>query len=214
MRKNVVPLLDSSSQQPALVHALIDTFWIGNEKVAHDHGLVKLGWKNFMPEELSRYQSILGFDVILQHDWPIEQCLLHMRRVFFGGKTKSLCFDLFIHWLIKQITTTLIPKPFFKVIRKSLKTGPNFWGFISYPGTMWMNWCMVGICAGCIPLLLLFKEKYSRLQLDAANKKAKRISVQVSQDEETPLVSSVNKGQYGGDDNVFKNRASSSTSEV
>ena len=79
---------------------------------------------------------------------------------------------------------------------------------------MWMNWCMVGICAGCIPLLLLFKEKYSRLQLDAANKKAKRISVQVSQDEETPLVSSVNKGQYGGDDNVFKNRASSSTSEV
>ena len=79
---------------------------------------------------------------------------------------------------------------------------------------MWMNWCMVGICAGCIPLLLLFKEKYSRLQLDAANKKAKRISVQVSQDEETPLVSSVNKGQYGGDDNVFKNRATSITSEV
>ncbi|KAM7447983.1 Solute carrier 49 member 4 [Porites harrisoni] len=81
-------------------------------------------------------------------------------------------------------------------------------------GTMWMNWCMVGICAGCIPLLLLFKEKYSRLQLDAANKKAKRISVQVSQDEETPLVSSVNEGQYGGDGNVFKNRASSITSEV
>ena len=58
-----------------------------------------------MPEELSRNQSILRFDVILQHDWPIEQCLLHM-RVFFGGKTKSLCFDLFIHWLIKQITNT------------------------------------------------------------------------------------------------------------
>ena len=47
-----------------------------------------------MPEELSRNQSILRFDVIPQHDWPIEQCLLHM-RVFFGGKTKSLCFDLF-----------------------------------------------------------------------------------------------------------------------
>ena len=56
-----------------------------------------------MPEELSRNQSILRFDVILQHDWPIEQCLLHI-RVFFGGKTKSPCFDLFIHWLIKQIT--------------------------------------------------------------------------------------------------------------
>ena len=60
-----------------------------------------LGWKNFMPEELSRN----CFDVILQHDWSIEQCLLHI-RVFFGGKTKSPCFVLLIHWLIKQITNT------------------------------------------------------------------------------------------------------------
>ena len=60
-----------------------------------------LGWKNFMPEELSRNR----FDVILQHDWSIEQCLLHI-MVFCGGKTKSPCFDLFIHWLIKQITNT------------------------------------------------------------------------------------------------------------
>ena len=30
---------------------------------------------------------------------------LHI-RVFFGGKTKRLRFDLFIHWLIKQITNT------------------------------------------------------------------------------------------------------------
>ena len=49
--------------------------------------------KNFMPKELSMSQLILRFDVILQHDWPIEQCLLHI-RVFFGGKTKSPCFDL------------------------------------------------------------------------------------------------------------------------
>ena len=34
-----------------------------------------------------------------------EQCLLRI-RVFFGGKTKSPCFDLCIHWLIKQITNT------------------------------------------------------------------------------------------------------------
>ena len=52
-----------------------------------------------MPEELSRNR----FDVILQHDWSIEQCLLHI-RVFFGGKTKNPCFVLFIHWLIKQTT--------------------------------------------------------------------------------------------------------------
>ena len=68
--------------------------------------------------KLSRNQSILRFDVILQHDWPIEQCLLHI-KVFFGGKTKSPCFHLFIHWLIKQITKHL-PKPFFQAIRKSL----------------------------------------------------------------------------------------------
>ena len=54
---------------------------------------------------ISRNQLILRFDIILQHDWLIEQRLLHI-RVFFGGKTKSPCFDLFIHWLIKQITNT------------------------------------------------------------------------------------------------------------
>ena len=54
-----------------------------------------------MPEELSRNR----FDVILQHDWSIEQCLLHV-RVFFGGKTKSPFFVLLIHWLIKQIINT------------------------------------------------------------------------------------------------------------
>ena len=59
--------------------------------------------KKLHARELSRNQSILHFDVILQHNWPIEQCLL-LIRVFFGGKTKSPCFDLFIHWLIKQIT--------------------------------------------------------------------------------------------------------------
>ena len=53
----------------------------------------------------TRNQSILRPDVIMQHDWPIEQCLLHI-RVFFGGKTKSPRFDLFIHWLIQQITNT------------------------------------------------------------------------------------------------------------
>ena len=55
--------------------------------------------------EFSRNQSILRFDVILQHDWPIERCLFHI-RVFSGGKTKRPCFDLFIHWLIKPKTNT------------------------------------------------------------------------------------------------------------
>ena len=63
------------------------------------------GEKKLHARELSRNQPILRFDVVLEHDWPIEQCLLHI-RVFFGGKTKRPCFDLFIHWLIKQITNT------------------------------------------------------------------------------------------------------------
>ena len=55
--------------------------------------------------ELSRNQSMLRLDIILQHNWLIEQWLLHI-RVFFGGKMKRPCFDLFIRWLIKQITNT------------------------------------------------------------------------------------------------------------
>ena len=72
---------------------------------------VAFGWlrerrvKKLHARELSRNQSILCYDVILQHDWPIEQCHLHI-RVFLGGKTKSPCFDLFIHWLTKQIANT------------------------------------------------------------------------------------------------------------
>ena len=61
--------------------------------------------KKLYSRELSTNQPILRFDVILQHDWLIEQCLLHI-RVFFGGKTKKPCFDFFIQWLINQITNT------------------------------------------------------------------------------------------------------------
>ena len=49
--------------------------------------------KKLHTQELSRNQSIVHFDVMLQHDWPIEQCLL-LIRVFFWGKTKSPCFDV------------------------------------------------------------------------------------------------------------------------
>ena len=47
----------------------------------------------------SRNQQILRFNVILQPDWLIYQCLLHI-RIFFGGKKKKPYFDFFIHWLI------------------------------------------------------------------------------------------------------------------
>ena len=68
-------------------------------------GLVNTLVKKRNAWELSRNQPILQLHVILQNDWSIEQCLLNI-RVFLGGKTKNPCFDLFIHWLIKQITNT------------------------------------------------------------------------------------------------------------
>ena len=74
---------------------------------ARGFSLVKptLGVKKRHPRELSRNQPILRFDIILQDDWPIEQCFRHI-KILFGGKTKRPCFDLFIHWLIKQIKNT------------------------------------------------------------------------------------------------------------
>ena len=83
----------------------IKAIWLvyRTDSKARGFWLVKrtLGWKTLCPR--TRNQSILRFDVMLQQDWPIEQRLLHI-RVFFDGKTKSPCFDLFIHWLIKQMT--------------------------------------------------------------------------------------------------------------
>lgn len=77
-----------------------------------------------------------------------------------------------------------------------------------------MNWCMVGICAGCIPLLLLFKEKYSRLELDAANRQAKRTRVEINvQNEETPLISSTD-GDYGVQNTDLRKKTNSINSEV
>ena len=44
------------------------------------------------------FKCSVPFDIVWQR-------LLHS-MIFFGGKTKSPCFDLFIHWLLKQIKNT------------------------------------------------------------------------------------------------------------
>ena len=72
-------------------------------RVAYDWLSERSGKKIIHARDLSRNQPTLRFDVIPQHNWPIEQCLLHV-RVFFGGKTKRPCFDIFIHWLIKHLS--------------------------------------------------------------------------------------------------------------
>ena len=91
--------------------------------------------KKLHARELSRNQSILHFDVILQHNWPIEQCLL-LIRVFFGGKTKSPCFDIFIRWLIKQITN-----PYWNYFSKSYENRSNCVHIHSAVGSMIKEGC-------------------------------------------------------------------------
>ena len=58
-----------------------------------------LGWKKLHARELSRNQSILRFDVILQHDWPIGQCLLHTLEPPVSDHSK--CKDL--KWSLTRI---------------------------------------------------------------------------------------------------------------
>jgi FLVCR family MFS transporter len=38
--------------------------------------------------------------------------------------------------------------------------------FSLFIGTVWMNWALFASCAGCIPILLMFKERYGRLVVD------------------------------------------------
>ena len=63
------------------------------------------GWKNFMPDNFLEINGYLALTSYCKTKGPIEQCPFYI-SVFFGRKTKSPCFDLFIHWLIKQITNT------------------------------------------------------------------------------------------------------------
>ena len=97
------------------------------------------GWKNFMAEnflEINRYFALF----ILQHDWPIEQCLLHV-RVFFGGKTKRPRFDLFIHWLIKQITNTYRNQFSLYYFKSSLVFVLDSFSLSLFPSLLWALTC-------------------------------------------------------------------------
>ena len=76
-----------------------------NRRIIFDW-FVERGWTNFMSEELSRNQTILGFDVILHLTIGWSNNAFSMLGFFLWQEMKSPCFDLFIHWLIKQITNT------------------------------------------------------------------------------------------------------------
>lgn len=156
------------------------------QEVTFAHALLSATWRAFCITNYWKKASVTCLDVILR-----------LRNS--------------VKFIFRWICCTL--KTFLELIF-DMKTEFSTWIF--HLGTLWMNWCMVGICAGCIPLLLLFKEKYSRLELDAANRKAKRTGAiqNTRQDEETPLISSVEIGYGGGEKNGVHNRNGSTTSEV
>ena len=71
-------------------------------------------------QELSRNKPILHFDVILQHDWPIEQRLLHNYKGFLWWEKEEAMVWSF-HLLADETNNKrLITETIFKVIRNSL----------------------------------------------------------------------------------------------
>ena len=82
-------------------------YWVGTN--AHGFWLVKRTpwWKNFMPEnflEINRYFALISYcNTIGQLNNALS-----ILGFSLAGKKRSPCFDLFIHWLIKQITNTYL----------------------------------------------------------------------------------------------------------
>ena len=54
-------------------------------------------------------------------------------------------------------------------------------------GTLWMNWALCGSCIFCLPVLLLFKEQYNRLNVDLNAKE--ELSLTDTDTRKTPLTS-------------------------
>ena len=53
--------------------------------------------------------------------------------------------------------------------------------FLSLPlipgvGTKWMNWFLVASCTLCIPVMMVFKEKYKRLEIDIIKNESSTIN--------------------------------------
>lgn len=159
--------------------------------------------------------SFLWFSLLCQGIIPFARIWLYVSAVL-GGCFINGSIPLFYELTIETTYPVAEGIPMAIVTTSNHVACLLFLGALMIPGigTMWMNWCMVGICAGCIPLLLLFKEKYSRLELDAANRQAKRTRVEINvQNEETPLISSTD-GDYGVQNTDLRKKTNSSNSEV
>lgn len=107
---------------------------------------------------------------------------------FFVSGTIPLFYELTVestYPVAEGVTTGLLTliNNFFTVIFLIVMMIPDV-------GTEWMNWCMFGACAGCIPVLLGFHENYRRLNIDKedTSKEVKSLETdKMSRAERTPI---------------------------
>ena len=140
--------------------------------------------KNRHAGELSRNQSILRFDATLQHDWPIEQCLLYIR--VFSRENEEAMFWSF-HPLTDKTNNENLPKPFFKVKRKSLyaEVKPSL-HFCSNSFFISMNYTNWTFCLKTIHYSFCYSARLRAVPLQSVETKLGRTGESKMAERETP----------------------------
>lgn len=159
--------------------------------------------------------SFLWFSLLCQGIIPFSKVWLYISAVL-GGCFINGSIPLFYELTIETTYPIAEGIPMAVITTSNHVACLLFLAALMIPGigTMWMNWCMVGICGGCIPLLLLFRERYTRLELDAVNRQARGSRKQINADHEsTPLILSQER-QKNGDDVSLPNGTHFSSTEV
>ncbi|XP_032222450.1 solute carrier family 49 member 4 homolog isoform X2 [Nematostella vectensis] len=114
--------------------------------------------------------SFLWFSLLCQDAIPFSKVWLYVSAIL-GGCFINGSIPLFYELTVETTYPIAEGVPMAVVTTSNHLACLLFLAALNIPGigTVWMNWCMVAICAGCIPMLFFFKEKYSRLELDAGN---------------------------------------------
>lgn len=121
--------------------------------------------------------AFLIFSLICVNLIPQSMILFYMTSVVGGlciNGSLPLFFELAVessYPVAEGINTGAMTfsKNIFGVIFLSLPLIPNV-------GTSWMNWFLVASCALCIPTMIIFKERYRRLEVDLAKNNAKSVT--------------------------------------
>ncbi|EDO48894.1 predicted protein, partial [Nematostella vectensis] len=111
--------------------------------------------------------SFLWFSLLCQDAIPFSKVWLYVSAIL-GGCFINGSIPLFYELTVETTYPIAEGVPMAVVTTSNHLACLLFLAALNIPGigTVWMNWCMVAICAGCIPMLFFFKEKYSRLELD------------------------------------------------